>query len=95
MSDSGWTAEDVCGQVYKKAILEWIEAKSGFTPGHADNFLKQYRAARGEVYRCMSRDQKQALLRTADDWNNNGLPRDVQRQYVASSVRGVLDAHDR
>lgn len=83
LSDSGWTAEDVCGQVYKKAIFEWIEVKGGFTPGHADYFLQQYRSARGELYRCMSKAQKQALQRTADDWNHNGLPKDVQMQYVS------------
>lgn len=77
-----WTAEDVCGNVYKKAILEWVEAKSGYIPGHADGFLAQYRQARSKLFGCLNADQVGACQRTADQWNGVSVPHHIQVQYV-------------
>lgn len=80
MEKTTWSAEDVCGNIYKKAILEWVESKSGFIPGQTDGFLVQYREARSRLFRCLSADEVGACQRTADEWNGSAVPRHIQVQ---------------
>ncbi|VDB96058.1 unnamed protein product [Peniophora sp. CBMAI 1063] len=87
-----WTPEDVCGHIYKSAIQEWVEAKSGFIPGSADGFLAQYRRARSKLFNCLSTEQQDACQRTADEWNGVSVPLDVQVQNFNNKFASVCRA---
>ncbi|KZV74334.1 hypothetical protein PENSPDRAFT_662516 [Peniophora sp. CONT] len=87
-----WTAEDVCGAIYKSAILEWVEAKSGFIPGRADGFLAEYRRARARIYKCLNADQVRACQRTADEWNGASVPHHIQVQNFNNKFASVCRA---
>jgi chromosomal replication initiation ATPase DnaA len=77
------TARDVIKSTYKDRIHQYVSEKTQANVGHKD-WLSKYPAAVSRVMEELTDAQLQDAAQVAEEWNTNGVPRDMQKAYVST-----------
>lgn len=77
-----FTIRDIVKTLHKDKIHGLIAKETQASVGHKD-WLRHYPSAVNKVIEGLTEAEMEDAEKAVLDWNNNGVPRDVQQAYVS------------